>query len=48
MLPVRDALASSVCGLAAGGGWGVADYFAAHGALSGALLTMGGVAVLPL
>jgi drug/metabolite transporter (DMT)-like permease len=32
VLPVADALSSSVCGLAAGGGWGVADYFAAHGA----------------
>lgn len=32
MLPLPDALSSSFCGLAAGGGWGVADYFAAHGA----------------
>jgi drug/metabolite transporter (DMT)-like permease len=32
VLPVADAVSSSVCGLAAGGGWGVADYFAAHGA----------------
>jgi drug/metabolite transporter (DMT)-like permease len=41
VLPLPTALSSSICGLAAGGGWGVADYFAAHGArrLPAAVLT---------